>query len=72
MAHDLLTRESPEITQFFQDIGHITELLKLLLSTPNTYAKSPPGNSAALPKKPWYMIRPTNMHWKFLNLIPLH
>ena len=25
MAHDLLTRESPEITQFFQDIGHITE-----------------------------------------------
>ena len=27
---------------------------------------------AALPKKPWYMIRPTNMHWKFLNLIPLH
>lgn len=28
MAHDLLTRESPEITQFFQDIGHITELLK--------------------------------------------
>lgn len=28
MAHDLLTRESPEIIRFFQDIGHITELLK--------------------------------------------
>ena len=27
---------------------------------------------AASPKKPWYMIRPTNMHWKFLSLIPLH
>ena len=25
MAHDLLTRESPEIIRFFQDIGHITE-----------------------------------------------
>ena len=34
MAHDLLTRESPEITQFFQDIGHITELLK---SEPDRY-----------------------------------
>ena len=28
MAHDLLTRESPEIIRFFQDIGHITELLR--------------------------------------------
>ena len=34
MAHDLLTRESPEITRFFQDIGHITELLK---SEPDRY-----------------------------------
>ena len=34
MAHDLLTRESPEIIRFFQDIGHITELLK---SKPDRY-----------------------------------
>ncbi len=34
MAHDLLTRESPEIIRFFQDIGHITELLK---SEPDRY-----------------------------------
>ena len=34
MAHDLLTRESPEIIRFFQDIGHITELLR---SEPDRY-----------------------------------
>ena len=41
MAHDLLTRESPEITQFFQDIGHITELLK---SEPDRYRPGLPGD----------------------------
>ncbi len=26
MAHDLLTRESPEIIRFFQDIEYLTEI----------------------------------------------